>query len=332
MLIVTEYLSDKDEQGPLTSPIGHVFRGWLRQAGIDERDCHFTSVLQSGTINEVLTRDKQLAVKGVRTVMGKYFPANRWADVERLWSVVDKVRPNVILALGDLSLWALTSEKSLKFARGRVTAANSRLPWAKVVPTFSPIQIMSEYSNRPILLADLAKAKREDAYPELRRPQRFLHIAPSINDLHEFYSTYLSSATAVSADIETKGTMITCVGFAPDANRALVIPFFDENQADGNYWRTAAEERQAWQFVERVLREKKSFGQNYQYDMGYLWRQMGIPCRRFSDDTMLLHHALQPEMQKGLGFLASIYTNELAWKFMHKIKASDKSAKKGDVE
>jgi hypothetical protein len=28
---------------------------------------------------------------------------------------------------------------------------------------------------------------------------------------------------------------------------------------------------------------------------------------------------MQPEMQKGLGFLASIYTNEASWKHMRKI-------------
>jgi hypothetical protein len=31
---------------------------------------------------------------------------------------------------------------------------------------------------------------------------------------------------------------------------------------------------------------------------------------------MLLHHALQPEMDKGLGFLGTVYTDELPWKFM----------------
>jgi len=31
---------------------------------------------------------------------------------------------------------------------------------------------------------------------------------------------------------------------------------------------------------------------------------------------MLLHHALQPESLKGLGYLGSIYTNEHNWKIM----------------
>jgi hypothetical protein len=35
-------------------------------------------------------------------------------------------------------------------------------------------------------------------------------------------------------------------------------------------------------------------------------------------------------MKKSLGFLASIYSEELAWKFMHKLKTSDRSGKKDD--
>ena len=62
--------------------------------------------------------------------------------------------------------------------------------------------------------------------------------------------------------------------------------------------------------------DKKTVGQNFIYDMRFLWEQYGIPVKNAVDDTMLLHHALQPEMKKGLGFLASIYTDEASWKFM----------------
>jgi len=42
---------------------------------------------------------------------------------------------------------------------------------------------------------------------------------------------------------------------------------------------------------------------------------------------MLLHHAMQPEMEKGLGFLGSLYTNEPSWKFM---RTDHDNLKKGD--
>ena len=42
---------------------------------------------------------------------------------------------------------------------------------------------------------------------------------------------------------------------------------------------------------------------------------------------MLLHHSLFPELQKGLGFLGSIYTNEASWKLM---RGQDDSNKKDE--
>jgi hypothetical protein len=54
--------------------------------------------------------------------------------------------------------------------------------------------------------------------------------------------------------------------------------------------------------------------------MHFLWRRYGITVPFAQDDTMLAHHALQPEMEKGLGFLGSIYSDEASWKFMRKEK------------
>jgi hypothetical protein len=52
--------------------------------------------------------------------------------------------------------------------------------------------------------------------------------------------------------------------------------------------------------------------------MTFCWKNYGIPTPAPAEDTMLLHHAMQPEMEKGLGFLASVYTDEASWKFMRK--------------
>jgi uracil-DNA glycosylase len=332
ILIVSEYLSDKDESGAMTSPIGHVFRGWMKQVGVNPDHCHFVSVLRGPSLNEALTKDKTMAAKGLRSIgQGRYFRNDMLHHLEHLRNYINKLNPNVVVALGDLSMWACTSERSLKNARGRVTLGIPAINERKVIPTYSPTQVMADYPLRPIVLADLAKALRESASPSLHRPQRWLHLAPSLLDMKAFYHQYIVPAEAISVDIETKGAMITCVGFAPSKDRCLIIPFFDESQPDGNYWRTKEDERLAWVFVRKVLAEKPSFGQNFQYDMQYLWREVGIGCPKFCDDTMLLHHALQPEMQKGLGFLASIYTDEMAWKFMHKMKTDDKTGKKEDV-
>jgi hypothetical protein len=45
---------------------------------------------------------------------------------------------------------------------------------------------------------------------------------------------------------------------------------------------------------------------------------MHIKVYGATEDTMLLNHALQPEMLKNLGFLGSIYSDERSWKGMAK--------------
>ena len=41
---------------------------------------------------------------------------------------------------------------------------------------------------------------------------------------------------------------------------------------------------------------------------------------------MLKHHAINPELEKGLGFLGSVYSYEPAWKLMRK----NDSTKRGE--
>lgn len=186
---------------------------------------------------------------------------------------------------------------------------------------------MREWKLRPIVMADLAKAKREAEFPEIRRPRREFWLYPTIEDLHEFEARFIMPMAPLSTDIETAAGQITCIGFAPSKEIAIVVPFVDAEQKDGNYWRTKKEEIEAWRWVKRICSTHPTFGQNFNYDMNYMWRTMGIPNPLAEDDTMLLHHALQPEMEKGLGFLGSVYTDEPAWKFM---RAKHETLKKED--
>ena len=64
------------------------------------------------------------------------------------------------------------------------------------------------------------------------------------------------------------------------------------------------------------MKAKKIF-QNGLFDLQYLAKYK-LRIVNISDDTMLLHHALYPELPKGLGFLGAAYTNEAPWKLMRK--------------
>lgn len=339
LLIVGECLSGKDEGGPFSDGNGETFKALMRQVGIDPRATTFLNVFPEtapfGSRGNVLGffGPKATAVKDIRMLKPKaYIQQQHWHHVLRLRELVVHHKPHLVLAVGEAAMWALTKETKIDLARGRVCIGNSAVPGQKVLPVYSARTVQMEYHKRATLLADLTKARRELDFPEIRRPKHLIHIEPTIEDLEHFFTKYIANAKELSCDIETKpGGNITCVGFAPDSDVAIVVPFYDKEKPGGNYWPTAAMEVLAWQWVQRVLHfGLDTYGQNFQYDMSHLWRYNGIDAPYFSDDTMLLHHSLQPEMLKGLGFLASIYTDEPAWKFMHKKPGKDKSGKKDD--
>ena len=124
-------------------------------------------------------------------------------------------------------------------------------------------------------------------------------------------------AKLLAPDIETLNGQIRCIGFARSKEDVLVVPFI-ARLSGGSYWGEEDHELRAWACVRALLEsEIPKVGQNFLFDLQYLTR-VGIRCRNVRHDTMLLHHTLFPEMQKGLGFLGSVYTNESAWKLLRR--------------
>lgn len=319
------YRSGKAIDGPGTGP----FFVSLRQAGIDPADCHFANVFNlmppRGRF-ENFFGPKTLQNKLPPLTKGKYVKPEYLPEIEALWREIEDVQPNVIVTMGNMAMWAVTGKSGIKKHRGAPThCINGKY---KVIPTWTPLSVVRNWQLRVVMLSDLDKARRESTTPELRRPQRYIYLEPTLADITEFYEKHLRAEPFISCDIETKSLTITEVGFSDAAGKhALVIPFYSRMATDGNYWPTAAEEEQAWRWVRKILATCPTIGQNFSYDMQYLWRTMGIPSPMFAGDSMVLHHALQPELEKGLGFLGSIYTNEPSWKFMR--QAND-NLKRGD--
>lgn len=319
------------EGRPFVGRSGWFLRQQLSQVGIRFEDCFVTNVLNfrpPGNDLDQLTGPKALAIPGYGPIAkGKYLNAQYTPELARLYTELNAATPNVIIALGATATWALTGSAGIKGLRGSVTQCKPHglaatgvalAPW-KILPTFHPANILREYTNRPIQLSDLAKAAAQSAFPEVRRTSREIWLEPDLGDLLRFERMHILPATQLSIDVETKGDQITCIGFAPSSVVSITIPFWSARQRDGNYWRTLREEVAAWNFVRRWCAAKPSLFQNGMYDAHRIWRTYGIPITQMEDDTMLLHHALQPEMEKGLGFLGSVYTDEISWKLLRKV-------------
>ena len=185
--------------------------------------------------------------------------------------------------------------------------------------------LMRDYSSIAILSADLMKAAREMQYPEVRRPKREVWVPETSEDL-DLVCSELEQQSKLSLDIETIPAykQITCVGFGIGATKAFVIPFTDTRKPDGNYW-DWANELKAWAIIKKICKNGniKKVLQNGVYDIQWLWRICNIPVFGFNNDTMILHHCLYPELQKSLGFMGSLYTNEGSWKLMRRFSEKE---------
>lgn len=268
--------------------------------------------------------------KPSKKVGGAWIKHEHLHHLDRLYDEIADTRPNVILGLGNASCWALLGQVKITDLRGTFhwsTKCN-----VKVVPTFHPAAMMRQYPLRPTIIADMNKAHRESGWPEIRRPQRFFTIPyPDSRGIDEIREWMARPAEAYASDIETAHGQISIIGFARNESDALVIPFHS-NASDflidlmasaglppatsPSFWPTAQLEAEAWKLSRAGLKRKiRKIGQNYLYDLTYLWRDGILPdVSAGMDDTMLWHHAHFPEMRKGLGYLGSIYCDEISWK------------------
>jgi len=315
---------------PFVGASGQELTRMLADAGIDRKECYLTSVFLSRPPGNKLDAfcGKKAEVGGKSYPypalrQGKYIRPEYLPELTRLAEEISNVKPNLIIALGGTATWALLQNPKITTIRGTVTES-TLVPGYKVLPTFHPAAVLRQWGNRPVVLADLMKAKREVEFPEIVRPARDIWLEPTLADIEQFFHVHLTKAEKITYDIETAHDMITCIGFAGDPYHALCIPFVDRRNPSFSYWNNPKDEITAWQWVKQILQtHMPKEAQNGMYDIQWLWRKMGIAPKNSTLDTMLQAHALQPELPKGLGFLGSIYTNEASWKEMRKVKGKD---------
>lgn len=319
----------KDEEmlgQPFVGVSGQELKRMLLQAGIDPKECFLTNVFMDRPDGNDITK---FCVN--RTAAGKDYPwpalssgnypepVRARQELLRLAEEVRRVQPDLVIAVGNTPCWALIGRVGITKLRGSIFPSSlDGVPSFPVLPTFHPAAILREWSMRVIAVADLIKARRF-LDGEIKPRRRELWLDPTLDEVRSFFDQWIygDRPRRLSFDIETSHETITCIGFSPSVDRAITVPFYDPRKRDRNYWAEPKDELAAWKLCKAVL-EDPSFpkvGQNGLYDIQYLHRY-GIFVRGYSADTMIRHHALQPEMDKGLGFMASIYTDEAPWKVL----------------
>lgn len=317
---------------PFMGESGQELTKMMHQAGLVRQSCSLSNVFSWRPKNNKLEHfslERKEWVQKCKEIPGPngephypgagsklYFdPAIYVPEIERLRAEILASNCTLIVALGNIALWALCREVGISKLRGTVLAS-TLVPGLKVLPTFHPASVIRSWYQRPVVITDLMKAKRESEFLEIRRPERELWLEPTVEDLLEFERRFFPPTTYLGADVETWKGQITCIGFAPSKDAAICIPLLDRRKEGGNYY-SPEDELAVFKIARRWLEDPSihKIFQNGLYDVQYFYRY-GIRVRSFRADTMLAHFSLYSELEKSLGFLGSVYTDEAPWKLM----------------
>lgn len=289
---------------PFAGPTGQMVDKLIQQAGLLRSELYLTNVVKIRPPDNKLHRLEELGKS-----VSDFTP--------QLWEEIHAIKPNCILAIGNLSLKVLTGQTGIKKWRGSILPSLDGLP--KVVPTIHPASIlhgeegdggaMMSWKDLTYIGLDFKRAAIESKTKELVLPDRLLRIARSELDLYQFLDRH-KGLDKVSADIESPSTIPLCISLAFNAHEALCIPLRSALDVTP---RDLVE-------MHKMLREffgdvkPKIIGQNFKFDQWKLRRITKLPCLDPWFDTMAAFHVVYPELPKKLQFITSILTREPYYK------------------
>ena len=313
--------SNEEHHGrPFCGGAGTVLDGILKTTGIKRGECYVDNIMQD--------RPKGNDFGQFYLDKGRKHASPSLLDGhERIKQLIRQHRPNVVVCLGNESLFAVIGHKEILNWRGSIL----NLDGVKVIPTIHPAMVMRQYEFRPISVMDFNRIKEESLTPNLPTPyeDRFV-LNPTFEQVMYYLTDFLPKQKRLSFDIETGNRQIICNGFGWSEREAICIPMFFSSSS---WWKSVEEEVAIIKASNKLFANPniEFIAQNAQYDMTYLKDLWGTDVVNLYFDTMIGFHCLHPELKKSLGFLTSIYTRRPYHKGMIGKKGVAKGATPTDL-
>lgn len=333
------------QPSPFVGKSGQLLNSMLARAGIPRETCFVTNVVNRRppdnkleSSNHAWWTDK----KGKAEKWGcTHFAAGQWFNdqiregLDALAVEIRERKPEVIVASGNLALWALTRNTGIASWRGSElwwqgpladetppkwegpvmvpgTAESIRLipdSTVAVVPIYHPAYILRVWPWHAVTMHDLRRrVVGKLDHPELREEPKynFIHM-PTFAQAQGVLGGLLLRGGDIACDVETRRGRIACVGFGWSPTDAVCIPLM---HVDGRRWWPEDQEPFLTHAIKLLMEHPRVslIGQNFNYDRQYF---SADPCFHFTPrtgfDTMIAQHLLYPGTPKDLSHLSSMY-------------------------
>jgi len=297
----------EDESGkPFQGLAGQTLNNLLGQAGIARYQCLVTNVARERPPANKISfffEDKKCTIPKAKLI--------GW--ISELKQEIELYKPNIIIALGSIALWALTGEKKISDFRGYVLPC-TLVPGRKVLATYHPQAVNYEWKLYFQTVLDLRKALRHSESSAMPESKQLLYPNVSARQFIEYMEMLIEHPEydKLSVDVETiqPGSHIEELGLSHDPNFGMSI-FILKGRAPAL---PEKDELMLWQTFARLVEKKKIVMQNGAYDTGVLWHNNHILVEDIWMDTLIAAHICWPELPRDLGFLGSICLDVKPWK------------------
>lgn len=329
IMIVGEAPGEEEEQKlqPFVGASGAELNKMLGEVGISRSECFVTNVSkirpENNDISKFFAGAKKNVTSAHRMVRYKMVTEELATGIEQLRSEINLVQPNIIVPLGNVSLWALTgickhptdlaAPTGISDWRGSMLVEDLSGRSTQCIPTYHPAAVLRQWSWRAAAVHDLRRAARFRNGDRFPRPDWRFIIRPTFTTVVQTLAGLrqrLDSGEHIllSYDIETRRGHIACAGLAWTLNDAICIPFMCAGKPAG-YW-SEDEEAQIVYLLCQVLNHKNAevIGQYITYDSQYNYRHWhSVP--NVKHDTMISWHSMFSDLPKDLAFQASMTCN-----------------------
>lgn len=317
---------DEEEKGTcFVGASGMELTRMLDDAGIMRSACFLTNVIRvrppNNDLGAFIAFKKKDVTKAYVPLRDKMVLPIVREGYELLKAEIEAIKPNLIIAVGNAAMWALTGRWGITNWRGselwtdQIRFEDGTAP--TVLPTYHPAAILRQWELRKVALADLRKAKRLSVNRVQNHANYQFVIRPNFHTVMqtlESLTRALEVQPYLSVDIETRAGHIACLGIAWSKTQAICIPLMC-TERDTGYWMEEEEVAIVAALQDLLLHPlARIIGQNFWYDAQYIYRHLGfLPITEF--DTSIGQHSLFCNLPKKLYFLASLYCEQYVyWK------------------
>jgi len=289
---------------PFVGSSGELLTNIMHGLGLSREEVYVTNVVKERPV----ANNIELFIKFDR---GRVLATPSYYEYEKiLYQELEQTHANVYVAIGGVSLYALTRMDKITKRRGSILQGTFPPTGGKVIPIIHPASALRNYLFSHFIRFDMKRIIEESAFPDIRLPARSLIIEPSFIESMAYIQSCFD-CQRVGFDIEVVNEEISCISFAKTPYDVISIPFVME----GRDYFTVDQEAAIWLEIARLLENPdiEKVGHNVCFDSTFIFIKLGIRATNLKD-TMVASSICYPDFPKGLDFVTSICTKEPYYK------------------